>query len=88
MIEARTGYDNLFKIFCMKDPDCVIKIMASWMTRYELEGAKTRRDCIYRSGNNETKQFKYRQPFGLHFRYIHQVDDHNNQIHAIISLDR
>ena len=36
MIEARTVYNKLFKIFCIKDPDYVMKIMASWMTLYKL----------------------------------------------------
>ena len=35
----------------------------------------------------ETKQFIYQQPFGLHFRYRHQVDDHNNRRHAPIYLE-
>ena len=35
----------------------------------------------------ETRQFTYLQPFGLHFRYRYQVDDHNNWRHAPISLE-
>ena len=53
----------------MKDMDYVMKAMTSWMTLDELEGARTRRDFIDSSGTKETKQFTYRQPFGLHFRY-------------------
>ena len=34
------------------------------------------------------KMFKYRQPFGLHFSYRHQVDNHNNRRHSHISLYR
>ena len=71
----------------MKEPDYVMKIMASWMTRDALEGAGTRRYFKDRSGTKETNQFTYRQPFGIHFRYIHQLDDHNNWIHAPISLE-
>ena len=36
MIEARTEDNKLFKIFCMKEPDYVMKIMASWMAIDEL----------------------------------------------------
>ena len=75
MIEARTRYNKPFRIFCMKEPDYVMNIMVSWMTLDELEGAKTRRYFIDRSGTKETKQFTYRQPFGIHFRYRHQVYD-------------
>ena len=54
----------------------------------ELEGAITRRYFIDRSGAKETKQFTYQQPFGIHFRYINQMEDQNNQRHAPISLER
>ena len=87
MIKSRTEDNKLLKIFCMKEPDYVMRIMASWMTPDELEGARTRRDFIYRSGKKDIKQFTYRYPFGIHFRYRHQVYYHNNQIHAPISLD-
>jgi hypothetical protein len=77
-----------FKIFCFKEPDYVMKIMATWMTLDELPEANTRRDYIGRDGQSLVKLFKYRQPFGLHFRYCHQVDDHNNRRHAPISVER
>ena len=79
---------SLFKIFCMKDLYYVMKIMVSWMTLDELEGARTRRYFIDRSGTKDMKQFKYRKPFGNNFRYIHQVDNHNNWRHALISLKK
>ena len=88
MIEARTEDNKLFKIFCMKEPYYVMKIMVSWMTFDELEGARTGRYFIDSSGTKETKHFTYRQPFGIHFRYGHQVDDHNNWRHVPISLER
>ena len=68
----------------MKEPDYVINIMASWMTLVELEDTSTRRELIDRSGTNKTKQFIYRNPFGIYSRYIHQADDHNNRIYAQI----
>ena len=87
MIEARNQDNKSFRIFCIKYTDYVMNIMASWLTLHELEGAKTRRDFIDRSRTKETKKFKYRNPFGIHFRYRHQVDGHNNQIHAPLSLE-
>ena len=72
----------------MKEPGYVMKIMAIWMTLDELEGAKTIRDFIGSSGTKEKKLFMYPQPFGLHFKYRHQLDDHNNWRHASISLER
>ena len=39
------------------------------------------------SGIKDTKQFIYLHPFGIHFRYVNQVDDQNNQRHVPISLE-
>ena len=72
----------------MKETDYVMKIMASWVALDELEGERTRRDFIDSSGTKEMKQFIYQHPFGVHFRYIHQVENQNNWRHAPISLER
>ena len=50
MIEARTEYNKLFKMISINKPDYVMKIMASWMTLDELEGARTRRHFVDRIG--------------------------------------
>ena len=84
MIEARTQDNKLFKIFCMKYPDYVTKIMASCMTLAELEGASTRRYFMDSSDTKNMNQFTYRQTFGIHFRYRNQVDENNNSRHAPI----
>ena len=57
MIEARAEDNKLFKIFFMKETNYGTKIIASWMTLDELEGARKRRDFIDSSGTKETKQF-------------------------------
>ena len=72
----------------MQDPDYFMKIMASWMTLDELEGSRTGRYFVESSGTKQTKQFTYCKPFGIHFRYIHQMDDQNNWRHGKISLKR
>ena len=50
MLDARSEDNKMFKIFCLKELDYVMKIIASWMTIDELEVAKTRRDFIDSSG--------------------------------------
>ena len=65
-----------------------MKIMATWMTLEELDGADTRQKYKGRDGEYLARLFKYLQPFGLHFRYLHQVDDHNNKRHDPISIQR
>ena len=72
----------------MKDPNYVMKIMERWMTLDELDFSRTRRYSIDRSGTKGTKHFTYRQTFEIHFRYIHQMNNHNNWIHATIYLER
>ena len=44
-----------------------MKIMATWMTLEELDGADTRRGYKGRDGESLARLFKCRQPFGLHF---------------------
>ena len=72
----------------MRDPDCAIKIMESWVTLDEIKGVITRRYFIDISGKKYTKQFTYWQPFVIHFIYIHQLYNHNNRTNAPIYLDR
>ena len=57
-IEATTQMNNSLKIFCMKDPDYVMRIMEIWMALDELEGKKTRIDLICRSVTSYMKHFK------------------------------
>ena len=40
MIEERIEDDKFFRIFCMKYPYYVMKIVASWMTLGELEARR------------------------------------------------
>ena len=41
MVEASTEEGKPFRVFCFKEPDYVMKIMASWMNLDELEGSNT-----------------------------------------------
>ena len=72
----------------MKEPDYVMKIMASWMTHDKIESARTRIYFIDISGTNETKHFTHQQRLGLHFRYIYQAENHNIWRHANFLLER
>ena len=53
----------------------------------DLEGGNTRHNYKGRDGESLVKIFKYRKPFGLYFKYYHQVEDHNNRLHSDVSLD-
>ena len=42
IVDARTQENMSFRIFFMKDPDCVMEIIASWITLGDSEDTKTR----------------------------------------------
>ena len=65
-----------------------MKKIELWTTLDELEGANTKRN--YKDGDGESivNIFKYLQQFILHFRYHHQVENHNNRRHSPILLER
>ena len=88
VIESITEDNKLFKVFCGKESDYMMKIMASWVTLGDLEDANTRRYFIDRSGTKETNYFTYQNPFGVHYKYRQQVENHNYKIHVPISLER
>ena len=52
MVMAATEEGEPLGIFCFKEPDYVMKIMASWMTMDELEGENTKR--VYKGANGKT----------------------------------
>ena len=70
MLEAITEEGTkvkAFNIFCFKEPEYVMNIMATWMTLEELDGADTRREYKGRYGESLVRKFKYFHPLGLHF---------------------
>ena len=58
------------------------------MTLEDLDRADTRPEYKGCYGESLTRLFNYLQPFGLQFRYRHQVDDQNNIRHAPTSIER
>ena len=43
-----------------------MKMMDTWMTLEDLDGADTRREYKGRDGESLVRIFKYRQTFGMH----------------------
>ena len=72
-----------YNVFCMKEPDYVVKFMSTHgsLTYYpgEKENVRVVGDKIYK--------FKYAKPFSDHYKYRHMVDDHNNLRHSSPSLE-
>lgn len=78
-----------YDIFCMKEEDYVMKIMSTYGSledHPDQHTAETRR-TYKRNGVTTKKEFKYKIPFGNHFRYRHAVDDHNNLRHQSPALE-
>ena len=59
-------------------------ITTTWITIDDIEGYITNRNYKGRDCESLVNIFKYWQPFGLHFWYRHEVDDHHNRCHSPI----
>ena len=85
--EVKIDTGEALKVFCFREPDYVMKIMASFGTLEENVDHKTRR-VYQKNGQQVTKTFSYIEPISNHFKYRHQIDDHNNRRHAPISIEK
>ncbi len=75
-----------YNIFCMKEPDYVCKIFGTGGGLITVDEQEHRR-VLTKDGQDQSASFKYTDPFYLHFRYHHAVDDHNNLRHQVPSLE-
>ena len=57
------------------------------MTFDDFEGGQTRRDYLV-DGVKTTKTFCYKQLFGMHYNFRHQVDENNNRRNFPILVER
>ena len=80
--------DNVpYDIFCMKEPDYVMKIMATYGGLTVKEGQKESFRKFVKDGEPEEVRFQYNIPFSNHFDFRHVVDDHNNLRHQLPSIE-
>ncbi len=80
--------EEKYFIWGMKEPDYVMKIMASGGGLISDDNCKTvRRKWNDRNGVAQQATFQYTRPFDWHFRYRHIVDDHNNLRHSSPALE-
>lgn len=87
-VDALPGsmFHRRFHVFCMKEEDYVMKIMSTYGALKQIEEGKTQRS-VTENGQRVNKSFYYTEPFFNHFKFRHQVDDHNNLRHSPISLE-
>ena len=76
-----------YNIFCMKEPDYVMKVMSTYGGLVVKEGQKESTRKYEKNGAMHTKTFKYTVPFSNHFDFCHCIDDHNNLRHQVPSIE-
>jgi hypothetical protein len=75
---AGTMNGVMYNLWGMKEPDYVMRMMA---TGGPLAGYETCKEALRKwteGGIEVVRRFRYACPFDWHFRYRHAVDDHNN----------
>jgi len=71
--DALCGYMNCmpYQIFCMKEPECAMKIMATYSELTVPQSQKTFfQKLVGPSGTHREVSFKYTEPFANHFSNI------------------
>jgi hypothetical protein len=86
--DARYGVKDgkSFYIYRMKEPDYVMMMMATYGNMDEVANGTAKR-TYQQDGRATTRNFRYKTPFYNHFKFRHQVDDHNAKRHAPISIE-
>ena len=89
-VDAIKGMKNgkSFFIHAMKEPDYTMMLMSTYGLLNEEETGGTKRSYLHPVTREiTTKSFKYTTPFFNHFKFCHQVVDHNNRRHSPISIE-
>jgi Transposase IS4 len=76
-----------FSIFCMKEENYTMKLMAMYVALVEIDGSKTLRLITAVNCEKFIKSCNYNEPFHNHFKFHHQVDYPNNSRHSPLSLE-
>ena len=61
--------------------------MAMYGALVEIDASKTLRSLTAVNGEKFIKLLNFNESFHNHFKFCHQVDDHNNSRHSPLSLD-
>ena len=65
-----------------------MKLMARYGALVEIDGSKILRSLTAVNGEKFIKSFNYTESFHNHFKFCHQVDDHNNSRNSLLPLGR
>jgi hypothetical protein len=70
----------------MKEEDYTMMLMSTYGALREIADGETQREITV-DGEKVKRAFKYHEPFYNHFKFRHQVDDHNNMRHSPLSYE-
>jgi len=84
---AGTQDGILYNLWGMKEPDYVMRMMATGGPLTAFESCKETVRRWIDGGVEVVRRFRYACPFDWHFRYRHAVDDHNNLRHGLPSIE-
>ena len=84
---AIAGTMVAYNLWGMKEPDYVMRMMASGGLLAAYETCKEAVRKWTEGGIKVVHRFRYACPFDWHFRYHHAVDNHNNLHHALPSVE-
>ena len=76
-----------YDIFCLKEPDYVMKVMSTYGGLVVKSGQEDSRRTWMEGDEEKTARFQYMEPFANHFDYRHLVDDHNLLRHMVPSIE-
>jgi hypothetical protein len=76
-----------YNIWGMKEPDYVMKMMATGGALLADDTCKEAARTWKEGGVEKSKKFNYTKPIDWHFKYRHAVDDHNNLRHGLPAIE-
>ena len=77
-----------YNIFTLNEADYQSKIMETYGTMSVINTQEeTSRVETLPDGSKKKRVFRYIEPFSNHFKYRHQIDDHNNLCHQEPSIE-
>jgi len=76
-----------YNLWGMKEPDYVMRKMATGGPLAAYDMCKEALRKWTESGIEVVRRFRYACPFDWHFRYRHGVDNHNNLHHDLPSVE-
>lgn len=86
-IQGTTEDGLTYFIWAMKEPDYVMKLMATGGRNEKSEETKLTSQTWIENGVKKEVYFHYPYPVHYHYKHPHLIDDHNNLHHAVPSIE-